>query len=183
MALDYEIETEAVFTLAPLSPTIGAEVRNIDLSQPIVAEQFDALYQALLDWKVLFFRDQDITREQHVTFAKMFGELEIHPSAWQQLDIPEVLPIFHDEERPGSENLWHSDVTWRVEPSLGSVLRCIEKPPLGGDTLFSDMYAAYEGLSPEVRELIDGKVAVHDFAGFRRRMRDRGVSEAEIEAM
>jgi len=172
---------DAGLSIAPLSPTIGAEIAGVDLSQPVTGEQRAALYQALLDWKVLFFRDQQITRAQHVAFARLFGDLEVHPFAPKAEDFPEVLPIAHNAERPGHENIWHSDVTWRLEPSLGSVLRCIDCPDLGGDTLFSDMYAAYEGLPTGIREEIDAMTAIHDFPGFRARMRERGVSEEEIE--
>jgi taurine dioxygenase len=169
-------------TLTPLTPTIGAEVSGVDLSQPLDAAARDAVRQALLDWKVLFFRDQDITTEQHLAFAGQFGALEVHPFAPSKPGYPEVLAITHDRDRPGRENTWHSDVTWRIEPSLGSVLRAIEAPPVGGDTLFADMYAAYEGLSDEVKAKIEGAAAVHDFAHFRVGMRRQGKSEAEIEA-
>jgi taurine dioxygenase len=164
----------------PLTPSIGVEVQGVDLSQPLDAPTRSALRAALLDWKVLFFRDQDITTEQH--FARQFGELEIHPFAPSKPGYPEVLAITHDDKNKGRENTWHSDVTWREKPSLGSVLRAIEVPPVGGDTLFADMYAAYEGLSEEVKAAIEGRVALHDFTHFRRGMRRRGVSEAEIEA-
>ena len=93
-----------------------------------------------------------------------------------------MLAITHNRESKGRENTWHSDVTWREIPSLGSILRAIEVPPVGGDTLFSDMYAAYEGLADGIKEKIEGKMAVHDFAHFRTRMRRQGKSEAEIEA-
>ncbi|HZC16251.1 MAG TPA: TauD/TfdA family dioxygenase [Caulobacteraceae bacterium] len=169
-------------TLTPLTPTIGAEVSGIDLSQPLDAAARGAIRQALLDWKVLFFRDQDITTEQHLAFAGNFGALEVHPFAPSKPGYPEVLAITHDREHPGRENTWHSDVTWRVEPSLGSVLRAVEVPPVGGDTLFADMYAAYESLTDEVKARIEGAVAVHDFAHFRVGMRRQGKSEAEIEA-
>ncbi|MEX2248507.1 MAG: TauD/TfdA family dioxygenase, partial [Parvibaculum sp.] len=91
--------------------------------------------------------------------------------------------ITHDKDSKGRENVWHSDVTWRECPSLGSVLRALEVPAVGGDTLFADMYAAYENLPDWVKEKIDGAVAVHDFAHFRNMMRTRGRSEAEIEEM
>jgi taurine dioxygenase len=169
-------------TLAPLTPTIGAEVSGVDLSQPIDAAARGALRQALLDWKVLFFRDQEISTEQHLAFARNFGDLEVHPFAPSKPGYPEVLAITHDRERPGRENTWHSDVTWRIEPSLGSVLRAVEVPPVGGDTLFADMYAAYEGLTDAVKAEIEGAVAIHDFAHFRVGMRRQGKSEAEIEA-
>jgi len=169
-------------TLTPLTPTIGAEVSGVDLAQPLTPETIGAARQALLDWKVLFFRDQDITTEQHLAFARNFGDLEVHPFAPSKPGYPEVLAITHDRERPGRENTWHSDVTWRIEPSLGSVLRAVEVPPLGGDTLFADMYAAYEGLSDKVKAEIEDAVAIHDFAHFRVGMRRQGKSEAEIEA-
>lgn len=171
----------AAFTLTPYSPTIGAEIDDLDLAEPLSAEVRDALYQALLDWKVLFFRDQDITTEQHLDFARNFGDLEVHPFAANKDGYPEVLAITHDADRPGFENGWHSDVTWRLQPSLGSVLRNIEGPAVGGDTLFADMYAAYEGLPESVRDAVEGRTAVHDFENFRTRLRAKGASEAEIE--
>ena len=168
--------------LAPLTPTIGAEVSGIDLTQPLASADRAALRQALLDWKVLFFRDQDITTEQHLDFARNFGALETHPFAPSKQGYPEVLAITHDRDSRGRENTWHSDVTWRECPSLGSILRAIEVPPIGGDTLFADMAAAYEGLTDEVKEKIDGKVALHDFGHFRTGLRKAGKSEEEIEA-
>jgi taurine dioxygenase len=168
--------------LAPLTPAIGAEVWGVRLGEPQAKGTLAALRAALLDWKVLFFRDQDITTEQHLAFAANFGELEVHPFAPHKPGCPEVLAITHNRESRGRENAWHSDVTWREKPSLGSILRAIEVPPVGGDTLFADMYAAHDGLSDEVKARIDGAVAVHDFAHFRRGLRQAGKSEEEIEA-
>ena len=173
----------ASLDLAPLSPTIGAEVRGLDLGVPLDADRLTALRAALLDWKVLFFRDQDISTDQHLAFARAFGELEVHPFAPSKHGYPQVLAITHDRDNRGKENVWHSDVTWRLEPSLGSVLRAIEVPPLGGDTLFADMYAAYDGLTDEVKARIEGRSAIHDFGFFRTLLRRRGASEAEVEAM
>ena len=167
----------APFTVMPLTPTIGAELLEIDLAQPLDDAALAAIRAALLEWKVVFFRDQDITTDEHL------GDLEVHPFAPQKPDYPEVLAITHDKDSKGRENVWHSDVTWRECPSLGSVLRAIELPEVGGDTLFSDMYAAYDNLPDRVKEKIDGAVAVHDFAHFRNMMRKRGKSEAEIEEM
>ncbi len=169
-------------TILPMTPTIGAEIEGVDLSRPLAAATVSALRQALLDWKVLFFRDQAITTEQHLAFARCFGELEVHPFAPHKPDFPEVLAITHDDKSKGRENTWHSDVTWRAEPSLGSILRAVEVPPVGGDTLFADMYAAYDGLKNEVKSRIDGAMAVHDFTHFRAGMRRRGKTEAEIAA-
>ena len=172
----------ATLSIAPLTPIIGAEIGNIDLRQPLDTATQRELRQALLDWKVLFFRDQDITTEQHLAFAGAFGELEVHPFAPHKEGYPKVLSIAHGPGNKGRENAWHSDVTWRIEPSLGSVLRALEVPPVGGDTLFADMYAAYDGLSDEIKEKIEGKKALHDFTHFRTGMRRQGKSEAEIEA-
>src|SRR5262249_15332347 len=135
--------------------------------------------KAFLDHKVLFFRDQHITSEQHVAFCRVFGDLEIHPFAPHKDGIPEVMVIAHDEERRGRENNWHSDVTWRQEPSLGSMLRAVEVPECGGDTLFADMEAAYDRLGDAMKEMLDGLVAVHDFA----RVFGRFMSAEKLEEM
>ena len=171
------------FTITPLAPTIGAEIGNIDLRQPLAPVTRDGLYQALLDWKVIFFRDQDITREQHMTFSASFGELEIHPFAPSHVEHPEMLRITHDGDHPGSENSWHSDVTWRTAPPLGSVLRLLEAPPVGGDTLFADMGAAYRGLPKDIRDRVTGLNAVHDFEFFRRRLVKKGASAEKLAAL
>jgi taurine dioxygenase len=162
------------------SPTIGAVVSGVDLSSTLSAAAIDVIRQALLDWKVLFFHDQDITTEQHLAFGRRFGELEVHPFAPEKPGFPEVLAITHDEDSAGYENLWHSDVTWRADPSLGSILRLLQGPAAGGDTLFADMYAAYEGLPQRIKDRVDGQVARHDFAGFRRGLRKRGATDEEI---
>ena len=177
------IEIGEGFTLEPMTPAIGAVVRGVDMGKVPSGKTKDALRAALLDWKVLFFRDQDVSTEAHIEFARAFGELEVHPFAPHKEGYPEILAITHDKDRPGKENKWHSDVTWRECPSLGSILRAIDVPPVGGDTLFSDMYAAYDGLSDEVKEKIEGKTAIHDFAHFRVMMKKRGASDPEIEEM
>jgi taurine dioxygenase len=170
-------------TITPKSPTIGAEIEGIDLSGELSDETIGAIRQALLDYKVVFFRDQDITTDQHLAFGRRFGELEVHPFAINKPDYPEVLAITHDADNPGRENTWHSDVTWRLQPSLGSILRCIECPSVGGDTLFADMYAAYDGLPQRIKERVEGRVARHDFPNFRKLMRHRGASDAEVAEM
>jgi taurine dioxygenase len=172
----------AELEIVPLTPVIGAELHGLDLAQPLSPSTLEAIRAALLEWKVLFLRDQHITTEQHLDFARSFGALEVHPFAPHKPGYPEVLAITHDRESRGRENTWHSDVTWRAEPSLGSILHALEVPPVGGDTLFADMYLAYEGLSDSVKAKIEGRAAVHDFGHFRARMRKSGKTEAEIEA-
>jgi taurine dioxygenase len=166
----------------PLTPIIGVEVSGIDLRHPLEAAVLRELREALLDWKVLFFRGQAIDTDQHLAFARNFGELEVHPFAPHKPGYPEILALTHDRDHPGRENTWHSDVTWREVPSLGSILRAVELPAVGGDTLFADMAAAYRGLPDEMKEKIDGKLAVHDFGHFRTGLRRAGKSEEEIEA-
>ena len=178
--IDYPTD-DLPFQLTPYSPTIGGEISGIDLRQPLTDDQVEGIRAALLDRKVLFFRDQNIITDQHLDFARNFGDLEVHPFAPHKDGYPEILAITHDRDHPGQENGWHSDVTWRQQPSLGSVLRCIECPSRGGDTLFADMYAAYDGLPAAIQELVEGRLALHDFEGFRARLRKRGATEAELE--
>ncbi|TNE59565.1 MAG: taurine dioxygenase [Alphaproteobacteria bacterium] len=177
------MDKSSVFEVEHLTPTIGSVIRGIDLARAQTLDEIDFIRQALLDRKVIFFRDQDITTEQHLNFARNFGELEVHPFAPHKDGYPEVLAITHDKDHPGRENTWHSDVTWRLEPSLGSVLRLLEVPDVGGDTLFADMEAAYENLPDEIKERVEGRVAVHDFAHFRKQMKKRGLTPQQIEEM
>jgi taurine dioxygenase len=149
------------FGVTPLSPTIGAVIDGVDLAT--VDDELQAeLHRALLEWKVLFFRDQDITPADHRAFAARWGELEVHPFL-PSADAPDVVRFAKDEKMGGYENVWHSDVSWRQVPSLGSVLRAVTVPPVGGDTLWCDMAAAYDGLPTDVKERIEDLVAVHDF--------------------
>ena len=120
------------------------------------------LRQALLDYKVVFFREQHLSAEQHVEFAEAFGALEEHPFLDASDSDPRLVRFEKSEEFSGYENAWHSDVSWREVPSMGSILRAVEVPPAGGDTLFADMYAAWEGLAPEVRDFLTGRDAEHD---------------------
>ena len=156
------------FTIEAMSPTIGAEISGLNLAEGIDDELFAQLNRALLEWKVLFFRDQNLTHAQHLGFATKWGAVEVHPfvrlRANQIGRAPEVVRLEKGPKAAGRENVWHSDVTWRETPSLGSILRAVELPPVGGDTLFADMSAAYELLDDDVKVRIDGLQAVHDWA-------------------
>ncbi|MCZ6887153.1 MAG: TauD/TfdA family dioxygenase [Gammaproteobacteria bacterium] len=165
-----------------LTPTIGAEIQGIDLRRTPDAVLAELLRGLLVEHKVIFFREQDLTREQHLAFARCFGDLELFPFSQGPEGYPEILVLENDADRAPFNNHWHSDVTWRLEPSLGSVLYCHESPETGGDTLFADMEAAYENLDDATKQQIDGRYALHDHHPFRRGMRARGVSEDEIEA-
>jgi taurine dioxygenase len=147
-----------------LGATIGAEVEGVDLARPLDDAVVDELTRCLQEFKVLFFRDQPLTPAQHVAFARRFGDLEIHPFIPANPEQPELVRFAKEATVGGYENGWHSDVSWREQPSLGAVLHAVEVPPVGGDTLFADMYAAYEGLDDATRHEIDGLVAVHDYS-------------------
>ena len=142
----------------------GAEVHGIDLSRPLGSELVDALSNALAEHCVLFFRGQSMTAAQQKALGRNFGELHIHP-AWPRLvdGHPEVMEIYADENtrRIAGED-WHSDVSCDREPPLGTILQMLEVPPVGGDTLFANMYAAYESLSAPMRRMLEGMTAVHD---------------------
>jgi taurine dioxygenase len=169
------------FTLEPLTPTIGAVVVGISIAEALSSDVFDQLNRALLEWKVLFFRDQRITQTQHAEFAAHWGALESHPFARVRSDQPDQQEVLRLEKGPaaaGRENVWHSDVTWRLNPSLGSVLRAIELPPLGGDTLWADMGAAYDCLPDAVKDRIDPMVAVHDWINTFGRGMDQSTRDA-----
>lgn len=151
------------FDVMRMGATIGAEISGVDLTQDLPAPVIAEIRDALLNFKVIFFRDQPLSAEQHVAFARRFGELEIHPFIPSTTGVPELVRFEKGEGTPGYENGWHHDVTWRAEPSMGAILRAVHVPPSGGDTLFADMAAAYEGLDDDLRTRIDSMVAVHDF--------------------
>lgn len=156
------------FTLVPKAPLIGAVVEGVSLADPVDDGLFEELNRALLEWKVLIFRGQELEPEQHAAFAAHWGPLEHHPfydriTGQDEEEAAEVVRFEKGADVVGFENLWHSDVSWRLEPSLGSVLRAIEVPPVGGDTLWADMAAAYDRLTDEMKERLDGLVAVHDW--------------------
>jgi taurine dioxygenase len=155
---------EAVIEVEPLTATIGAEIGGVDLADDLADDVIDELRDALLDWKVIFFRDQHrLERTSHIAFGRRFGELEVHPLTPAGQEQPEVFVIPAGGKFRAPDN-WHSDVTWRPEPSLGSILRAIELPPLGGDTLWADMGKAYDLLDDDTKERIDGRTATHDYA-------------------
>lgn len=161
----------------PLTGSIGAEIANVDLrdlDDDLVAE----LRQAWLDHKVLFFRDQDLTHEQHIAYGRALGELEVHPFSDQVDEHPEILVLDSTPEQFMAAETWHSDVTFRECPPLGSILLGRIIPPYGGDTCFADMELAYEMLPDETKEEIDGLYGIHSYVkGFGRNMTDEQRAE------
>ena len=147
-----------------LTASIGAELRNVDLAEVTTNDDLFAEVKALLlQHKVLFFRDQDITRAQHVALAERFGPLEDHPVVGSDPEHPGLVQIYKDLDSPAEhyENAFHCDATWRENPPMGCVLRAVETPPVGGDTIWVNMALAYEKLPDRVKEQIDGLRARH----------------------
>jgi len=164
-----------------LGATIGTVIHGVDLKLNLDAAVISTIRRCLLERKVIFFRNQDITREQHLAFGRVFGPLEIHPFSEPLPGYPHVLQIAHNRSSIGQENNWHSDVTWRDTPSLGSILLQREGPELGGDTLFSDSHAQFEGLPDDIQKKVLGLTATHDFAGFRKAQLLAGVPQEVLD--
>jgi taurine dioxygenase len=148
-----------------LTPTIGAEIHGVDLSKDLGNQQFQEIHDAWMDNLVIFFRDQKMTVDQHKDFGRRFGKLHIHPNAPQEIkEHPEILVIKADETSKhvaGEE--WHSDVSCDVEPPMGSLLYMHTVPPDGGgDTMFANMYRAYDTLSEPIKKMLVGLTAIHD---------------------
>ncbi|MFN8604173.1 MAG: TauD/TfdA family dioxygenase [Candidatus Binatia bacterium] len=151
------------FDVVPLGSTIGGELRGIDITRPLPDEAVAEIRRALNEYKVIFFRDQPMDAASQVAFARRFGELEVHPFLPANTSEPTVVKFEKSAKIGGFENGWHHDVTWRECPSMGAILRAIEVPASGGDTLFADMVSAYDGLSDDVKQQIEKLDAVHDF--------------------
>jgi len=179
-----QTKPDAMF-IEPMQPRIGAVIHNVDLAGNLSTQTIELIYQALLDHKVIFFRDQELSEEQHLAIGKRFGELEIHPYSPANLEQhPEIIRLSNGPDNfRAVANHWHSDVTWREIPSLGSILLARQVPDIGGDTLFANMEAAYDDLDDDLKQKLDGLIAEHDAPGFQQRMLDRGASEDEIEAI
>src|SRR5688500_13961276 len=155
------VKTAAPFEVERLGARLGAEIHGLDLKQGLNPETFKALEAALIEHKVIVIRDQHLDTKQHVEMSRWFGELEVHPMR-PQGEFPEILVLDNHKDNPVlSTDVWHSDTTFRKNPTKYTILRCQIMPKLGGDTLFADMEAAYEGLSPTFRNMIDGLKAVH----------------------
>ena len=158
-------------SISPATPTIGAEISGLGLDRPLTSAEGELLRAAWLRFKVVFFRDQDISHESHVRLGRFFGELEGHPVIPSVEGYPEILKIegvegvqlTADTLAPfQAYNKWHTDVTFREKPSITSILRARNLPPLGGDTMWADTAAAYAGLPQPVKDRIEGLEAEHD---------------------
>ena len=174
----------AHITAIPFAPNLGAEIHGVDLSEPISDEVFVDIHQAFLDYQVLMFKDQkEIPPERHIEFGKRFGPLHAHPAAPTMTGFSEIFEIHATKDsKVANGEFWHSDVSCDAEPPLGTMLQMHILPPCGGDTMFSNMYAAYDALSDPLKKMLEGLTATHASEHvYKGRYSDRGQDDAEID--
>ena len=152
-------------SISPMTAALGAGISDIDLARPMSKENIAAIRQALLDHLVVFFRDQSISPQDQLSFAGYFGEIMKYPFAPGLLRYPDVIPVIKlEDEQVNFGGVWHSDTAYLERPSMGAILLARELPGRGGDTLFSNMYLAYEGLSSSMKDTLATLTAVNDSA-------------------
>lgn len=164
------VRTATRFAIRRLAASLGAEVIGLDLSQPLSDADFSRLHRAHLDHHVLVFRDQRITPQQQIEFSRRFGRLQIHVLHQFQLPgHPEILIVSNIKENGQPIGLgdaghyWHSDLSYKELPSLGSMLHAQELPAEGGDTLFANMHLAYDTLPEHLKRKVEGLKAEHSY--------------------
>jgi taurine dioxygenase len=167
----------------PLTAVIGAEIHGVDLAEELDASTIDAIRSALDEHLVVFFRDQQIEPQDHLRFAEQMGTISVAPFGPKHPEFPQITLL--DQKTPKGEGAdsWHADNTFLAAPPLGSILRAVELPPYGGDTLWANMYAAYEALSAPMRSMLDGLSAVHDLTRMLRIARSNGQASEALEGM
>ncbi|MCB0014733.1 MAG: TauD/TfdA family dioxygenase [Anaerolineales bacterium] len=167
-----------------INQNIGAEISGVDLSQTLSDADFQAIYDAWINYEVIIFRDQDITVEQQIAFGRRFGELTIHPFSPNMDEHREVIVLDnHNANPPALTDQWHSDETFRAEPPTATILRAEIVPAIGGDTMFASMTAAYAGLSPRLQHYLSGLTAIHDFKPFRTLFSGKPEARARLRKM
>ena len=176
--------TSSGIKIQKYSPNLGAVITGVDLSKEINEDQFKDIHKAFLDNQVLFFQNQnEILPEIHLKLGKLFGELHVHPAAPSMPGYPEIFEIHaHKNSKVANGEFWHSDVSCDIKPPLGTMLQLHILPETGGDTMFSDMYSAYNELSDKYKSLLDGLIAIHESEHlYSGRYEDRGVNRDNIK--
>ncbi len=157
--------TYKIIETRPIAPALGAEIGGVDLSRPLGDDVIAEIRQALLEYLVVFFRDQDITPEQHLAFARRFSDLVTYPMVKGLDDYPEIAPVIKlEHETVNFGGIWHSDTTYLPEPPMGAILVARELPPKGDDTLFANMVMAFEALPDDMKERLSGLIAINSSA-------------------
>lgn len=169
-ALQLSGPASAELEIRPLQPTIGAEISGVDLRAALVAPTRGAIRAAVLKHKVVFFRDQYLTQEQHEAFARQFGPLYTHPSSKSVEQRPAIHQILPVEVKPqiadpsvAFRDGYHTDTSWRLVPAWGAVLRAVDLPPVGGDTIWVDAGLAYRELPDDIKRRLEGLHVTHDY--------------------
>ena len=173
-----------MFEVQRIAAALGAELHGVDLCQDLSPEVYAEIRRLLIEHQVIFFRDQDISSAQHKELAESFGPVQTHP-AYETVDgFPEITILESTSDKPSKIEVWHSDMTFRKHPPLGSVLRSKICPPKGGDTMWASMTAAYEGLSKNMQEFLSTLEAEHDFSyGFKESLAEPGGKERLAQAV
>lgn len=175
--------THAAIAVRRIGASLGAEIDGVDLARPLDDVTFAAIDAALVEHEVLVFRDQKITADQQKAFGSRWGALTVHPFAPSDADAPELIVFDNDEKTPPwGTDMWHSDETFRAAPPMGTMLRALIVPEIGGDTLYASMSAAYEGLSDRMQQFLSGLEAVHDFKPFRQLFGDDAMARRKLRA-
>jgi taurine dioxygenase len=170
--------------LSPVTAALGAEVSGIDLRQPLPDSVFGELRDALVQCQVLFFRDQPIEPAHQQALAERFGPLQTHPAYATVEGHPAITILESTPEKPTLIEKWHTDMTFRQHPPMGTMLRSRIIPERGGDTLFASMTAAWDALSDRMKAMLDGLTAVHSFEhGFRESLAEPGGRERLADAL
>ncbi len=165
-ALD-KLLAEAPFGIERRGRSFGAEITGLDLKNGLDPATLKAFEAAVIAHKVIYLRDQNLTSQEHVAISRLFGDLEVNPFR-PMGDVDEVLVLDNHKDNPVlSTDVWHADTTFRERPTKYTILKCDIMPETGGDTLWCDMAAAYNGLSDTFKGMIDGLRARHDFRNFR----------------
>lgn len=173
-----------MFTTKLIAGALGAELHGVDLSEDVSSEVYQEIRRLLVKHQVIFFRDQDISPAQHKALAESFGPLQTHPAYDTIEGFPEITILESTAENPSKIEAWHTDMTFRKHPPLGTVLRSRICPPRGGDTLWASMTAAYDGLSQPMQEMLSTLTAEHDFShGFRESLAEPGGKERLAQAV
>ena len=169
----------SILEVRPLTGALGAEIFGPDLSKDLPPELIAEIRQNLLQYGVIFFRDQDLTPEQHLKFSKLFGPLVINPVYGNVDGYPEIMPVIKDvKDKYNIGDTWHSDMTYMAEPPLGSILYAREVPQVGGDTLWANMYMAYEYLPDSLKGIVDGLKAIHSDSFLTSRIEERNAGRS-----
>jgi taurine dioxygenase len=178
VAVEHATEFVTDLVVKQLEPTIGAEISGVNLGQPLSVEQRDRIKALLLKHRVLFFRDQSINGEQQLALARQFGKIYEHPTTRQiehrvkadSAQSHRISATIARQEYKIKSGTWHSDTSWLVRPTWGAILRAVDLPPLGGDTIWANGHDVYQSLSDELKEKIEDLYVVHDFQSALKRV-------------